>query len=142
MAEIERGRGDLVLDAITTSWTSWRGRAIEPVIRDALRRLPAGALPPGTAVVGGYWTRSNDPEIDLVGADREPIAKRVTLVGSIKWLDNRAFDAHDLGRLAMHRAQLPGADESTPLLAVSRSGGTVGDRPTLGPEQLLAAWPG
>jgi uncharacterized protein len=33
---IERGRGDRVLKSIRTSWTSWRGRAIEPVIRDAL----------------------------------------------------------------------------------------------------------
>lgn len=140
IAEIERGRGDLVLDTITASWSSWRGRAIEPVIRDALRRLPSDVLPSGTAAIGGYWTRTNDPEIDIVGADRAPVAKHVTLVGSIKWLDNRAFDTHDLGRLTLHRSRLPGADESTPLLAVSRSGGTVGELPTLGPEQLLHAW--
>lgn len=140
VADIERGRGDLVLDAIKASWTSWRGRAIEPVIREALRRLPTRMLPPGTAVVGGYWTRSNDPEIDIVGADRAPVAKRVTLVGSVKWLDNREFDAHDLGRLSLHRSQLPGADESTPLLAISRSGSTVEGLRTLTPEELLHAW--
>ncbi|WP_187363874.1 hypothetical protein [Streptomyces piniterrae] len=33
---VERGRGDRVLDTIRMSWTSWRGRAIEPVIREAL----------------------------------------------------------------------------------------------------------
>ncbi len=36
---IERGRGDPVLESIRTSWTSWRGRAVEPVIREALWRV-------------------------------------------------------------------------------------------------------
>lgn len=139
--EIERGRGDLVLARIESSWASWRGRAIEPVIRQALRRVPAGMLPDGTNVVGGYWTRTNDPEIDLVGADRAPIAKRITVVGSIKWLEGRGFDAHDLARLAIHRAQLPGADDTTPLLAVTRTGTAEGGVRVLGPDDLLAAWP-
>jgi hypothetical protein len=78
LPEIDRGRSDLVLRRIRTAWTTWRGRAIEPVVREALRRLPAGRLPVGTQVVGGYWTRTNDPEIDLVGADREPVARRIT----------------------------------------------------------------
>lgn len=72
MPAIERGRGDQVLAAIRKSWPSWRGRAMEPVIREALIRLPAGVLPEGTEAIGGYWTRTNDPEIDLVGADRAP----------------------------------------------------------------------
>ncbi|MEU2987472.1 hypothetical protein ABZ647_24025 [Micromonospora aurantiaca] len=45
LAEIERGRGDLTLARIHSSWTSWRGRAVEPVIRESLRRLPPGHLP-------------------------------------------------------------------------------------------------
>jgi AAA+ ATPase superfamily predicted ATPase len=139
MDEIERGRGDLVLRRITSSWTSWRGRAIEPVIRESLRRLP-DVLPEGTAVVGGYWTRTNDPEIDIVGADREPVAKRITCVGSVKWLENRAFDAHDLARLIVHRSRLPGADDSTPLVTVSRGGVTVDGVVPFGPDDLLVAW--
>ncbi|WP_280672336.1 MULTISPECIES: ATP-binding protein [unclassified Kitasatospora] len=140
LSEIERGRGDLVLDRIRKSWTSWRGRAIEPVVREALHRMPAGVLPEGTGVVGGYWTRSNDPEIDIVAADRGPIAKRITAVGSVKWLEQRPFDAHDLAELAVHRSQLPGADPSTPLLAVARSGCTVQGLTVVGPEELLTAW--
>jgi hypothetical protein len=140
IADIERGRGDLVLRRIQTSWTTWRGRAIEPVIRESLRRLPSGTLPDGTAAIGGYWTRTNDPEIDLVGADREPIAKRITLVGSVKWLESRPFDPHDLARLLTHRSRLPGAEDSTPLLAVSRAGTTTADLPTLTPDDLIAAW--
>ena len=137
---IERGRGDQVLAAIRGAWTSWRGRAIEPVLREALWRLPVGHLPDGTDAIGGYWTRTNDPEIDIVGADRSPIAKRITLVGSIKWLENRPFDARDLSRLIVHRSQLPGADDSTPLLALSRSGCTAEGVPAIGPAQLLTAW--
>ena len=137
--EIERGRGDLVLRRITSSWTSWRGRAIEPVIRESLRRLP-DVLPDGTSAIGAYWTRTNDPEIDIVGADREPGAKQLTCVGSVKWLENRPFDAHDLARLIVHRSRLPGADDSTPLVAVSRGGSTVDGVIPFGPDDLLAAW--
>ncbi len=139
---VERGRGDRVLDGIRTSWTSWRGRAVEPVIREALWRLGSeeGQLPAGTNVVGGYWTRTNDPEIDIVGADRAPVAKKITVVGSVKWLERKPFDNRDLARLVTHRAQLPGADDNTPLLAVTRSGCTVDDVRTVSPEELLTAW--
>ncbi|MFC7481646.1 ATP-binding protein [Luedemannella flava] len=141
LAEIDRGRGDLVLDRIRTQWSSWRGRAIEPVVREALRRLPVGRLPADTAVVGGYWTRTNDPEIDLVGADRAPVARRVTLVGSVKWLEQRPFDAHDLGRLLTHRTRLPGADGATPLLVVARAGLAGGlEVPAVAPDELLSAF--
>ncbi|MFI7506693.1 DUF234 domain-containing protein [Micromonospora aurantiaca] len=140
LAEIERGRGDLTLARIHSSWTSWRGRAVEPVIRESLRRLPPGHLPFETAVVGGYWTRINDPEIDLVGGDRSPVAKRITFVGSVKWLENGAFDGHDLARLLHHRAQLPGADDQTPVVAVVRSGRAVDGVTAIGPAELLAAW--
>lgn len=138
--EIERGRGDHVLNRITSAWSSWRGRAVEPLIRESLRRLPPDALPEGTAVIGSYWTRTNDPEIDIVGADTEPIAKRITVVGSIKWQEARPFDRHDLSDLMVHRSKLPGADSSTPLLAISRNGVDVDDVPHLGPADLLAAW--
>nr|WSY54818.1 ATP-binding protein [Streptomyces sp. NBC_00886] len=137
---VERGRGDRVLDTIRTSWTAWRGRAVEPVIREALWRLADDRLPAGTNTVGGYWTRTNDPEIDIIGADRGPIAKKITLVGSIKWLENKPFDARDLARLVTHRSQLPGADDTTPLLAVTRSGCTTPDTTSLTPEDLLTAW--
>lgn len=140
LAEVERGRGDLTLERIKTSWPAWRGRAIEPVVRESLFRLRDGGLPDDTGAIGGYWTRTNDPEIDIVGADRGPIANRITAVGSIKWLERKSFDARDLSRLVVHRSQLPGADESTPLIAVSRSGVTVKGAHAVGPEQLLEGW--
>jgi uncharacterized protein len=139
LPEIERGRGDLALARIGRSWTAWRGRAIEPVVRESLQRLPE-LLPEGTGAVGGYWTRTNDPEIDLVGADRAPVAKRITVVGSIKWQESRPFDSHDLGRLLHHRERIPGADDTTQLLAVSRAGATTAGLTLVEPSDLLAAY--
>ena len=149
--EIERGRGDRVLAAVDASWTSWRGRTVEPVLRDALARLaPAvtrdnqdDAGIPG--VVGSYWTRTNNPEIDIVVADKEPVAGQVFALGSVKWLENSPFDAHDLGELQSHRLQLPGASADTPFIVVSRSGvtpeitGTAGVT-HVGPQDLTTAY--
>lgn len=137
---IERGRGDKVLERIRSQWATWRGRAVEPVLREALWRLTDEHLPAGTDAIGGYWTRTNDPEIDLVGADRSPIAKKITFVGSIKWLENKPFDSRDLACLVAHCSQLPGADDSTPLLALTRTTSTAPDVPYLTPSDLLHAW--
>jgi hypothetical protein len=140
MEEIERGRGDLTLARVRESWTSWRGRAIEPLIREALSRtLPDDRLPAAPAV-GGYWTRTNDVEIDIVGADRAPIAKELLFVGSVKWLEQSPFDRHDLAALHRHRAAL--TDEPVPVVAVSRSGvDCAGLDAVYGPDELLTAWP-
>ncbi|TDO68455.1 hypothetical protein EV651_102376 [Kribbella sp. VKM Ac-2571] len=139
MAEIERMRGDLTLVRIKENWSSWRGRAVEPLIRESLARLLPDDQLPGTGVVGGYWTRSNDIEIDLVGADRGPLAKELLFLGSIKWLDNSRFDSHDLAALQRHRSLL--TDDPVPLVAVSRNGVTVsGLDAVYGPDELLAGW--
>lgn len=67
--------------------------------------------------------------------------RRVTLVGSVKWLEQRPFDVHDLGRLLTVRSRVPGAADSTPVLAVSRSGSAIDPEvPVLAPEDLLAAY--
>jgi AAA+ ATPase superfamily predicted ATPase len=139
MAEVERMRGDLTLNRIKERWTSWRGRTIEPLVRESLvRLLPDGELP-AVPVVGGYWTRSNDVEIDLVGADRQPVAKRLLFLGSIKWLENSAFDSHDLA--ALHKQRAAVTDAPVPLVAVSRSGiSCSGLQASYGPDDLLAGW--
>jgi len=95
LAEIDRMRSDLTLARIERSWTDWRGRAVEPLVREALARLlPAQGIQ-AAPVVGGYWTRSNDVEIDIVGADRGPVAKKLLFLGSVKWLETSAFDSRD-----------------------------------------------
>lgn len=134
LPELERGRGDRVLQRIQRSWTSWRGRAVEPLVRESLSRLSE------QGVVGGYWTRTNDPEIDVVVADRGPVAREIHQVGSIKWLEDSPFDSHDHAELMAQRSRLPGASADTPLLVVSRSGCRVGAVEVVGPEDLVAAW--
>jgi hypothetical protein len=139
MPEIERRRGDLTLRRIASQWTSWRGRAIEPFVREALSRLLPDDRIPQAEAIGGYWTRSNDVEIDLVGADRAPIAQELRFLGSIKWLENAPFDEHDLTALLRHRAAL--TDEPLPLIAVSRSGvSCAGLTACYSPEDLITAW--
>ncbi|MGW0633571.1 ATP-binding protein [Streptomyces sp. NPDC002758] len=139
MGEIERGRGDLTLERIRQNWTSWRGRAVEPLIRESLIRLLPDAHLPAAPAVGGYWTRTSDVEIDLVGADRAPIARELLFVGSVKWLENSPFDRHDLFALHRHRAALTA--DPVPVAAVSRSGiDCTGLDAVYGPADLLAAW--
>jgi uncharacterized protein len=46
----------------------------------------------------------------------------------------------DLAELISHRSQVPGANDETPLLAVSRSGMRVSSLTALGPQELLDAW--
>ncbi|MEV1007551.1 DUF234 domain-containing protein [Streptomyces sp. NPDC049881] len=139
---IERGRGDLALERVERSWTAWRGRAVEPLVREALLRLLPDGDWPDTEAVGGWWNRRNNPEIDLVGADREPVARRVRFAGSVKWLETQPFGRHDYDALVRDVLAVPGADLDTPLVAVSRSG--VAESLPLaahwGPEDLLAAW--
>lgn len=141
LTEIDRMRSDLTLDRIRQGWTSWRGRAIEPLVRESLARmLPAHGIPAAPAV-GAYWTRSNDVEIDIVGADREPIAKELLFLGSVKWLENSPFDSHDLVALQRHRDRLTA--EPIPLIAVTRSGAST-DRldAVFEPDELLEPWLG
>ncbi|MGI8683834.1 MAG: ATP-binding protein [Acidimicrobiales bacterium] len=138
--EIERARGDRILVRIKRDWTAWRGRAIEPVIREALMRMsPIEGLPAADAV-GGFWTRSNNPEIDIIGADRAPVAKQIAYAGTIKWLDKSPLDQGDMSKLIGDLGAVAGADEHTPLVAISRSGATVTGAVVLGPEELIRAW--
>lgn len=82
------------------------------------------------------------PEIDLVGADREPVARRVHLVGSVKWLEAQPFGRHDYDALVRALLAVPGAAPDTPVVAVSRCG-VAADLPLTahwGPEDLVRAW--
>jgi hypothetical protein len=136
---VERGRGDLALLSIERSWQSWRGTAVEPVVREALLRMLPGLGLPEVATVGGWWTRSNNVEIDLVGMDR---GASVALAGSIKWHESHSFDRADYAHLLRDVGSLPGAKDEMRLIAVARTGTATADAPItcLGPRDLLTAW--
>ena len=143
-SEIERGRPDIALEAIRAAWTSYRGTAIEPIVRASVERLILGTSLKNARYVGSYWTRTNQPQVDLVGAKFPDSSKnkRVELVGSIKWRDNGVFDRSDFGVLQRDGTQVPGFDGSTALIGVSRMG-FASDLPlalALGPDDLITAW--
>jgi hypothetical protein len=117
-----RGRAEAAAALIRRRWATWRGRAVEPIIREALSRAAPDLPWPEAAVVGGWWNRAFDPEVDLIGADRAPVARTLFYVGSVKWLD-RPFGDHDLAELRRAAAQVPGFDPGgTALIAASASG--------------------
>ena len=120
----KRGRADAAASLVNRRWSSWRGRAVEPVIREALS-IAAADLPwPEASAVGAWWNRAFDPEIDLVGADRGPAARKLWYVGSVKWLDH-PFGSRDLAALQRSAPQVPGFDPAqTALIGVSWAGFT------------------
>jgi AAA+ ATPase superfamily predicted ATPase len=144
IAELSRGRGDLVIARIARDWTAYRGRAIEPIVRDCVERLlvdPVRANRLGGAQhVGSWWKRDHSVEVDLVGGDA-PVPERIGFVGSIKWRETRGFTTDDARALAAARAAVPGG-ETAKLVAITRVGidhaAEVDE--AFGPAELLAAW--
>jgi uncharacterized protein len=118
----KRGRSKAAATLIRGRWATWRGRAVEPIIRDALSRAAPDLPWPEADIVGGWWNRAFDPEVDLIGADRAPVARALFYAGSVTWLD-RPFGDHDLAELRRGAAQVPGFDPGgTALIAASASG--------------------
>jgi uncharacterized protein len=138
--QLDRGRSKHVLDDILRQWPDYRGRAIEPIVRASVERLvPMNNVDAHT--IGSYWTRDGNTEVDLVGVDGTGTRRRVALVGSIKWRQQRPFDGRDASSLAAQLPLVPGTDDTTLLVAVSASGFDVRDIPIrLGPADLLNAW--
>jgi uncharacterized protein len=139
---IDRGRGELIIADVRRGWSTFRGRAIEPIVRDGLERLLPDERFGAARWVGGWWNRNNSIEVDLVGAERRPAAERVDFIGSVKWRDEQPFDRHDGAALAAKRLSIPGADTDTKLVGVSRRGFTPdsGLDIEIGPEELIAAF--
>jgi AAA+ ATPase superfamily predicted ATPase len=140
---IERGRGSLLLEHFEREWQSYRGRAIEHVVRDGLERmLPDEKRFAAARHVGGYWNRTSTIEVDLVGGDAQPVANRIGFIGSIKWRREAPFSRADGLALASCRDDVPGADEDTLLVGVGSTGFDA-DAPLdvrLSPVDLIEAW--
>jgi uncharacterized protein len=140
LRNIEIGRSDLALRAFRESWPAWRGKAIEPLVREAVIRLAPSLPEPYDTIetVGGWWDRSGRHEYDLVGLDRTGAA---VLVGSIKWRERSSFTERDLAELAVARTVVPRAEHAG-LLAVTPLGeaGQAHADLVLSAGDLLAAW--
>jgi hypothetical protein len=142
-----RGQPAAAFGLIERRWASWRGRAVEPLVRRSLElAAAAGALPwPDAEAVGGWWNRQFSPEIDLVGGDRAPVARRILFAGSVKW-HGSPFDDHDRAALEAAAPAVPGfVPGTTGLVIASRSGPAPGvDLARIdvawGPGDVVAAW--
>lgn len=121
--DIARGRPDLAVGRFDRDFSAWRGKAIEPVVHEAVSRLAVIDQRPGeVAKVGPWWDRSGRHEFDIVAADR---AGSVRLLGTIKWRPTRRLTAPELGEIAQARSVVPNAS-SARLLAVCPAGARAG----------------
>lgn len=145
--QVRRGRPDAAFRLLERRWSSWRGKAVEPLVRESLAlACSAGVTPwPDVAAVGGWWNRQFDPEVDLVGADRGPVARSIYFAGSVKWLGTQ-FDSHDLAQLYRGVAAIPGHEPGQTGLAVVSLSGLAPElagaaQLQWGPEDVIGAWP-
>lgn len=120
LSNIERGRADIALDHFEKTFRPWRGRAIEPVVHEALGRLAATGEGPfaGTETVGSWWNKGNETEIDIAAADHQD---RIRWLGSVKWRTSRPVDRREAARLAEARGRIPTASGAG-LVAVCPAG--------------------
>ena len=138
---IARGQTDLAPAQAIEDWNTYRGRAVEQLVRDSIERMLPQSEFGGARFVGSYWTKDNRVEVDLVGGRKTDRAGTVDFIGSIKWRDRAPFDRHDVAALAQARKQVPGAGPKTRLVGVSRSGFSTGDLDVaLDPGRLVSAW--
>ncbi len=139
--EIDRDRPELALKRFELGYSAWRGRAIEPVVRESIWRLLPNTPWAQTGFVGGWWRRNNTPEVDLVGTTTKP--GDIKFVGTIKWRRESGVTASERADLAQAATQIPGISLNTPLVAVCPAGSKVDGFGTVWTaEDLLAAWPG
>lgn len=139
--DIDRGRPDLAAARFENQFASWRGRAIEAVVREALVRLLPDETWPDARQIGGWWPRNNTPEIDLVAADARP-GKNISFVGVIKWRARLPITSHEVSALAADAIKVPGVNVGTPLVGVCPAGADDDRLARLWTaDELLRAWP-
>ncbi|WP_454049790.1 DUF234 domain-containing protein [Cellulomonas sp. Marseille-Q8402] len=141
LGEVDRAQPAPALARVERGYGAWRGRAVEPVVREALQRLLPDAGWPDVTTVGGWWPRSNAPEIDLVGTAGAP--GPVRLVGTVKWRTHAPVRASEVAALEQDAVVVPGVGAGTSLVAVCPGGVEPGAGLAAAwtAEDLLAAWP-
>ncbi|MCP3799067.1 AAA family ATPase [Allokutzneria sp. A3M-2-11 16] len=141
LANLARGRPDIARTILRRDWSAWRGKAVEPVVHEALFRLAPDFPVLGDAVrVGSWWNRVNNPEIDIVAA-RDADGRDIAAIGSVKWRERAPFTRSDAAVLRENRAAIPGA-ETAALVAVCPAGAKPGVEVdlVLTAADLLGAW--
>lgn len=139
LANVARGRSDVAIAAVSNGWSTWRGVAIEPIVREAIVRLAPNVDRLAEVVSAGpWWDRAGSTEIDVVATTSKDL---VAALGSIKWRERRQFSVEELGELAVGRATVPGAAGAA-LMAICPAGTRSRANPdlTFDAERLLAAW--
>ncbi|GAA4728433.1 ATP-binding protein [Isoptericola chiayiensis] len=135
---ISRGRADHAFGRFERDWSSWRGRSIEPVVRESFARLaPDDARLERIESVSAWWTRDGQTEVDLVGATRE----RTVVLGTIKWRPDGVISRREITHLRSAIGTVPRSSDAL-VAAVSPEGQPVdGADLTFGAADLLGAWP-
>ncbi len=139
LANVARGRSDLAIDVTRRDFSTWRGVAIEPIVREAIVRLaPTMEGLCEIVTTEAWWDRVGRHEVDVVGASA---VGRVVAIGSIKWRERRQFSVEELEELAGNRAVVPGAGGAK-LSAVCPAGARSRATPdiVLDADLLLSAW--
>ena len=143
--EIERGRGRALVPGILSTWETYVGMAVEPLVREAIEQILPDDRLGDAEVVGGFWNRDHSVEIDLIGADRrEPPVQQISFIGSIKWRQRRPATSSDIAGLVRSGTRVPGVTPDTRLVLVTRSGVQDVGLPVaaiLTPDELLASYP-
>jgi hypothetical protein len=104
LGDIERGRGDLAVAGFEQGWPSWRGRAVEPVVREALWRAAPDVAPiAGATSVSGWWDRSGSVEIDIAVLE----STRVLGLGTIKWRERTPVNRSEVAAMERSAAAVP-----------------------------------
>jgi AAA+ ATPase superfamily predicted ATPase len=117
-AEIERGLGKTIVNAMLSELDDHMGEVWEEAFRHHLRRLAAeGALGDDVVAIGRWWRETGEDEIDavvLAGRSRE-----ATLVGEAKWA--KVVDARPVLRALERKAEeLPQARDPIRLAVCAR----------------------
>lgn len=141
LGDIDAGRGDIAYTRVVNGYSAWRGRAVEPVVREAVWRLAPTSPWPEAKAVGAWWPRNNNPEIDLFGADDRP-AGNIYFVGTIKWRTDKPLTSREAAQLVTDAASVPGAPPAVATVGVC-PGGMADGAPldiVWTADDLLQAW--
>jgi AAA+ ATPase superfamily predicted ATPase len=96
-AEIDRGLGNTIVEALMSDLDGHMGAVYEEAFREHLRRLAvAGRLGPAVVAVGPWWRTGGQDQIDALVLAKRGQTRVPVLVGEAKWA--RQADAARLRR--------------------------------------------